>query len=198
MDGALPFGLRSAPLLFTALEDAVEWVTKRRGAKWLQHYIDDFVAVGKAGTGECAHTLRVFKETCGVLGMPLDERKEEGPVEVITFLGMELDSRKGEVRLPEKRLRGLRKKLQEWRDMKSCWKRDLLSIISHLSHTCRAVRAGRSFLRKLLDLSMTLKQLDRRVRLNVSARADLEWWWQFGLQWNGVSIMRSMVSAVQP
>ena len=32
----------------------------------------------------------------------------------------------------------------------------------------------------------------------MSARADLEWWWQFGLQWNGVSIMRSVVVVEQP
>ncbi len=36
VDGALPFGLRSAPLLFTVLGDAVEWVAKRRGASWLR------------------------------------------------------------------------------------------------------------------------------------------------------------------
>ena len=178
----LPFGLRSAPLLFTTLGDAIEWIAKSRGAAGLlRHYIYDFVTVGAAGTGECAHTMLKFKETSSMLGMPLDEKKEESPAEVLTFLGMELDSRKGEVRLPEGRLKDLRRKLQEW---KPCRNRDLLSVIRHLSHACKAVRAGRSFLRRLLDLSMTVKQLDRRVCLNVSARADLEWWWQFGLQWN--------------
>ena len=29
--------------------------------------------------------------------MPLDDKKDEGPVEVLTFLGLELDSRKGRV-----------------------------------------------------------------------------------------------------
>ena len=181
VDRTLPFGLRSAPLLFTALGDAIEWIAKSRGAaSLLRHYIYDFVTVGAAGTGECAHTMLKFKEMSSMLGMPLDE-KEEGPAEVLTFLGMELDSRKGEVRLPEGRLKHLRRKLQEW---KPCRKRDLLSVIRHLSHACKADRAGRSFLRRLLDLSMRVKLLDRRVRLNVSARADLKWWWQFGLQWN--------------
>ncbi len=52
VDGTLPFGLRSAPLLFTALGDALEWVAKAHGAGWLRHYIDDFVTVGVPGSGE--------------------------------------------------------------------------------------------------------------------------------------------------
>ena len=181
-----------------ALGDAIEWIAKSKSAGWLRHYIDDFVTVGAAGTGECAHTMLKFKETCSMLGMPLDEKKEESPAEVLAFLGMELDSRKGEVRLPEGCLKDLRRKLQKWRGMKSYRKRNLLSVIGHLSHACKAVRVGRSFLRRLLDLSMTIKQFDRRILLNVSSRADLEWWWQFGLQWNGVSMMRSVVAAEQP
>ncbi len=64
VDGTLPFGLRSAPLVFTALGDAIEWVATKRGAKWLRHYIDDFVTVGKRGTNECAGSMKIFKETC--------------------------------------------------------------------------------------------------------------------------------------
>ncbi len=198
VDGTLPFGLRSAPLLFTALGDALEWVAKAHGAGWLRHYIDDFVTVGAPGTGECARSLRAFKEVCGRLGMPLDDGKEEGPAVVLTFLGMELDTQQGEVRLPRERLLGLRKKLEEWRGMKSCRKQELLSVMGHLSHACRAVRAGRSFMRRLLDLSATVRSLDRRVRLNVAARADLEWWHRFGLHWNGTAMMRSVVAAEEP
>jgi len=28
--------------------------------------------------------------------------------------------------------------------------------------------------------------------LNVEARADLEWWFQFGLDWNGNAMMNSL------
>ncbi len=71
VDGTLPFGLRSAPLLFTALGDAIEWITTKNGAKWLSYYIDDFVMVGKKGTMECSESMRLLKETCQRLGMPL-------------------------------------------------------------------------------------------------------------------------------
>ena len=46
VDTCLPFGLRSAPLLFTVLADILQWVATQRGATWVRHYIDDFVTVG--------------------------------------------------------------------------------------------------------------------------------------------------------
>ena len=60
--------------------------------------------------------------------MLLDDKKEEGPADMLTFLGKELDSRRGEVGLPQH----LRQKLREWKGMKSSRKRDLLSVIRQL------------------------------------------------------------------
>ncbi len=122
--------------------------------------------------------------------MPLDEKKEEGPSEVITFLGIEIDTINLELRLPQDKLRELLGILRKWRGMKSCKKRDLESIVGSLNHACKAVRAGRSFKRRLQDLMATVERDDRRVRLNVEARADLEWWYQFRIGWNGTSMIQ--------
>ena len=116
-------------------------------------------------------------------------RREGRAAAVITFLGMELDSVKLQIRLPGEKLGDMRATLRSWRGMKSCRKRDLLSIIGVLSHASKAIRSGRSFIRRLIDLSTTVKRLDRRVRLNQTARADIEWWWQFSRRWNGVAMM---------
>ena len=175
MDATLPFGLRSALLLFTALGDGVEWIANAHRVGWLRHYIDNFVAVGAPGSLEYGATLAVLKEMYRCLGMPLDPGKEEGPAQVLPFLGVELDTVQYEVGLLQAKLKELMEKVRRWRIMKSCTKMELLPIIGHLSPACRAVRAGRSFLRRLIDLSMTVKQLERRIRLNVAARADLEW-----------------------
>ena len=83
----------------------------------------------------------------------------------------------GELRLLASKLAELVSLVKRWRGMKSCRKRELLSIIGSLSHACKVVRAGRSFLRRLINLAATVKYLERRVRLNRAARADLECWW---------------------
>jgi hypothetical protein len=54
VDTALPFGLRSAPKIFTAIADAVEWILKQAGVKFVIHYLDDFLLIGAPGSQECA------------------------------------------------------------------------------------------------------------------------------------------------
>ncbi len=130
--------------------------------------------------------------------MPLNENKTEGPAEVITFLGIEIDSINMELRLPQEKLSELLNLLKKWRGMKSCRKRDLQSIAGSLNHACMAVRAGRSFKRRLHDLIASVEKDDRRVRLNVEARADLDWWFQFGLGWNGRALMQKGLGEMQP
>ena len=54
VDATLPFGLRSAPLIFSAVADAVEWVMRTSGVKHIFHYIDDFVIVGPPNSDGCS------------------------------------------------------------------------------------------------------------------------------------------------
>ena len=42
IDMVLPFGLRSALKIFTAIADAVEWIAKQTGVNFVIHYLDDF------------------------------------------------------------------------------------------------------------------------------------------------------------
>ena len=96
-------------------------------------------------------------------------------------------------RLPQPKLEQLKSLIASWRGKKVGSKRDLLSLIGVLSHACKVVRAGRTFLRRLIDLSTCSVGLDRNIRLNLSARSDIEWWFRFGEEWNG----RAMMSVVR-
>ncbi len=79
VDTTLPFGLRSAPLLFTAVGNALQRIMMRRGASWLDHYIDDFVTMGSQGSQECAENTRIMVRACNNVGMPVETSKTEGP-----------------------------------------------------------------------------------------------------------------------
>ena len=195
LDKVLPFGLRSAPLLFSAVADALAWIMRQRGAGWLDHYIDDFVTAGAPNSGECKRNVSIMKAVCLETGLPVEPEKDEGPATRIGVLGIELDTQAMIVRLPPVKLNQLRAELASWRTRKVCRKRDLLSLIGSLSHACKAVRAGRTFLRRLIDVSTTVHQLDRHVRLTTSARSDLEWWFQYCSCWNGISMMSTVHKA---
>ena len=69
---------------------------------------------------------------------------------------------------------------------KSLQKRDLLSLIGSLAHTCKVTRLGRSFVHWLIDLSKSVTDLNYFVRLNAEARSDIEWWFRFADGCNGV------------
>ena len=189
IDKCLPFGLRSAPIIFSAIADALQWIMKQKGVKHILHYADDFISVGRPGSRECSDNLAIMRDTCGITGTPVEEDKLEGRAQVIPFLGIELDTQKLEIRLPADKLTWLQQQTREWRGKKEGLKRDLLSLIGTLSHACKAVRQGRSFLRRLIDLAKLVKRLDHHVRLNVSARSDIQWWYQFAATWNGVSML---------
>ena len=45
VDATLPFGLLSAPLIFSALADALEWVVRQAGVRYIFHYVDDFIII---------------------------------------------------------------------------------------------------------------------------------------------------------
>ena len=189
VDKVLPFGLRSAPIIFSAVADALQWAIEQSGVSHIFHYLDDFITVGPPHSNACRHNLEVITATCIRLGVPIEPGKTEGPATCITFLGMELDTYHRIIRLPEDKLARLRALLNDWSGRKAVKKRDLLSLIGYLHHASKAVRQGRSFLRRLIDLSMVVKHMDSYVRLNISARSDIRWWHLFAEQWNGTSML---------
>ena len=71
VDGMLPFGLRSAPKIFTAVTDALEWVACQRGVSEIDHYLDNFVTLGPLVTTDGQKNLDIIIQTCADLGVPL-------------------------------------------------------------------------------------------------------------------------------
>ena len=194
VDATLPFGLRSAPLIFSAIADALQWIMERMGAQWVAHYIDDFITIGAPDSPECQENAAIMHSACDRVGFPVEPEKDEGPATTLPFLGIELDSIAFELRLPLDKLQRMKEVLSSWRSQHSCKKRDLLSLIGLLSHACKVVRAGRSFLRRLIDLSTVLKHPDHFVHLNKDARSDIEWWVQYCESWNGVQMMHTCIT----
>ena len=81
---AFPFSLRSAPKLFNAVADALAWVMGQVGGATPLHYPDDFLFLGRPGSGQCKVALEQALQVCGDLGIPISEEKLEGPDTVIT------------------------------------------------------------------------------------------------------------------
>ena len=101
VDTALPFGLQSAPKIFNAVADALEWMAGQEGITSLFHYRDDFLIVGSPGSLECSRHLTTLLPLFEQLRVPVTMEKLEGPTTSLTFLGIQMDTISMELRLPE-------------------------------------------------------------------------------------------------
>ncbi len=188
VDTALPFGLRSAPKIFCAVSDALEWILLQAGISSCLHYIDDFLTLGAPDSPECERNLQT--ETCRLLGIPLAIEKIEGPIRRIIFLGIEFDSRAMTMKLPEEKLQHLKDLIPQWITKQAATKRSMLSLIGELAHACKVVTPG---LRRMIDLAHSRESLDHWIRLNEEFKSDLYWWHLYLSQWNGVSLLASHI-----
>ena len=95
----LPFGLRSAPLIFTAVADAIQWIMEVQGVKHVMHYLDDYLTLGPPDSPEYQRSLERTLSCCKRLGIPIAQHKTEGPSTQLVFLGIELNTRDSILRL---------------------------------------------------------------------------------------------------
>ena len=197
VDAALPFGLRSAPKIFTAVADALEWIFHTQGVENVWHYLDDFITVGPPGSSECQANISTMVELCKRLGVPLAEEKLVDACTCLTFLGIEIDTVLGVLRLPAEKLSRFKSTVTQWVGKRTCTKRELLSLIGQLQHASVVVRPGRPFLRRMINLSKSVGKLTHHVRINHQARSDIMWWNVFLETWNGVSLL-SMAGRREP
>lgn len=109
IDKVLPFGLRSAPLLFTTLVDAAEWVIHQKGVTHVWHYVDDFIFVGEPHSDQCTTSMAAALQTFIELGIPIEPEKSEGPATSLSTLGIEVDTIAMHLRLPADKLCRLQK-----------------------------------------------------------------------------------------
>ena len=114
VDPMLPFGLRPAPKIFNVIADTLEWILRQRGIRFCEHYLDDFILAGHPDTQECHQALATLYTACNELGVPMAPHKREGPTTDLTFLGIEIDTVKGELRIPKDKLHRLARLLNQW------------------------------------------------------------------------------------
>lgn len=123
--------------------DALEWMLHKLGVEHNLHYLDDFLFLGKSDSEECDRALRAALQIFAELGVSIAPDKVKGPLTVLEFLGIILDSIKLELRLPHEKLTQLKRMVKQWSYRKVCTKRELLSLIGHVSHACKVIKPGR-------------------------------------------------------
>lgn len=186
-DTVLPFGLRSAPALFTRLAQALQWIAvTRSGSAFIIQYMDDYFFIADSAAA-CLRLLTIFCDAAAELGIPIAPSKTVLPNQIMVFLGIEFNTVSHRLCLPaDKRVR-LETSLSEWIDRRACTLRELQSLIGFLSHATKCVPAARFFLRRLLDRTIGHFRPSSLIHLDDESRADIVWWIRFMPTWDGSS-----------
>ena len=199
VDAKLPFGLRSAPKIFNAVADALEWCIASEGVEVIYHYLDDFTVLGPLDSAQCSRNLGTFKTVCRELDITLASEKQAGPTTVIEFLGIIIDTFQQELRLPADKLEQLQHLTMEWKvrihkqllvkKRPSCTKEELESLLGIMHHACTVIPAGKAFIRQIISLVHSAMQPYHHMRLNKDFLSDLTWWSVFARHWNGAALI---------
>lgn len=195
VDVTLPFGLSSAPRIFTEVADALAYIMLNNGVTYVDHYLDDYFTIGPPGSPICASNMAIMLDTCRKANFEISSSpgKVVWPSTVIEFLGFILDSERMEIRISEARKQEIMQELISFLALSHCTKRHLLSLIGKLGFASRVVRAGRTFIRRLIQVASSTKYLHHHVCLSATAKRDIQWWLLFLPRWNGISLMPSPI-----
>ena len=184
IDTVLSMGCRSSPAIFDAIASAAEWILiNKYDLEFVIHLLDDFLSIeGPEGDGSAlARILEAFRS----LGIPVNEKKVDGPSTVIEFLGITLDTIIFEARLSPEKVAKLTELLASFKGRKKCTKKQLLSLVGSLSFACKVIRPGRSFLSRMISLAYSVRELHHRIRIPISIKRDMNVWRLFLHDWNG-------------
>ncbi len=184
----LVFGSRSSPKIFDCLSQVICWILQNNyGVSHCLHLLDDFLTINSP-SDDADHTMYILRLIFEKLGIPLSPTKTMGPVTIIEYLGIILDSVKMEARLPLEKVQRIANVLQTFSNRKSCTKRELLSLLGHLNFACRVIYPGRAFVSYLISLSSSVSKLHHYVKITTDCRLDISMWSKFLYEWNGISM----------
>lgn len=180
----MPFGLSTAPRICTELLGIVEWDLQQQQVEVVR-YLDDFLFIAPTKE-ECQTMLDKSIASLATYGFIVNPDKTAGPSQIITFLGIELDSIQMTLRCTKERMEELISLLQFQSTLSTTRIHQLESLIGKLSFAAQVLPGARPFMRRLLDqCHHNAPHRSHRVRLSKSFFLDVTYWLSHLKIWNG-------------
>ena len=189
----LPFGLSSAPWIFTKATKPVVTILRTLGMRIII-YIDDILVMAPSKEIAQQHTdcLIFLLEN---LGFTINRQKSlTDPSQEIEFLGLIADSIEMELQLPGSKIKNIRSDAKTLLQASQPTAREVSRLLGKLTHATHAMRAAPLFFRHLQScLHAALQPMQDYTQpcpLTEEAREELSWWVTHPTCWNGKSILR--------
>ncbi len=139
---------------------------------------------------ECLEAQHELIRLLGDLGFLISWKKVISPTHKLPFLGVTIDTSTCTLSLDEAKLSRQKTKVECFRDKTRANMRQLQSLAGSLNWACQAVRGGRFFLRRVLDVIKRLRAPAHKAKLDTSFKEDVMWWLKYLCIFNGVVYYR--------
>ena len=175
----LPFGLSSAPYVFTKLLKPAVATLHRLGMR-LVLYLDDMLILAQTRemTRECLATVL---ELLLSLGFIINLKKSVlNPTQKIEFLGFQIDSQRMTISLPQQKIKSLKQRARHLCRVSQVSVREIAQILGLMISVQPAILPAPLFYRKIERLKIQalreLRSYDAKITLTEGAKSDLHWW----------------------
>jgi hypothetical protein len=185
----LPFGLSASPAWCERILSVVDFELRSRGIKSIR-YVDDFLLIGQTEE-ETSHAMSVLTSILTRLGLRINNAKTEGPAQKMEFLGIELDSSKQVICVPDKRVHELQSIIGGVLSGSHVTLKQMQSLIGKFSFAAHAIAGARPFFRHLIDSIRGLSGRRTLVFLSTAIRDCLQTWSLVLKEWNGSTAWRT-------
>ena len=137
-DGCMCFGLSVGPMQFNKVSEFVYSILSDLYGIQIVNYLDDFIVVASSKE-EAQWAQNMVINTLRYLCFHISWAKVTPPSRVCRFLGLEIDSKEMEIRLPLDKLEKLKVLLAKYINKNSIGKKELESLGGLLSHCAHVV-----------------------------------------------------------
>ena len=177
----LCFGYKNGSSLYQRFSDCIRFILHQEGHFSL-NYIDDHLILGKASN--CQKGFQRLKELIPELGLTISNHKTVELNTEVTCLGIVVNTTDFTVSIPDKKLLEVKNMCINWKNKKTCTKRELQSLLGSLLYVSKCVKYSRFFLNRLLQ---TLRDNHKKkyFKLDQNLQKDIAWFSCFftNFQW---------------
>lgn len=177
---ALPFGLSSAPYIFTKILQPVASHLRSLGFQSVR-YLDDLLCIGNTKE-DCITNANRTIECLEKLGFIINYTKSNLiPGKESSYLGFVLDSKIMCLKLPQKKRNNILERTKKMLSTKNIRIRDFASFLGTLTAACPAIAYSWVYTKSLerakyLALLKFNDDYDKFMAVPDSVREDLRWW----------------------
>jgi hypothetical protein len=193
----LAFGLRHSGLNGQRVTDAVSWILQQLGLQTdseqiyqVCNYVDDLGGV-EATEERATAAFEALAWLLDDLGLQESKKKAVAPTTLITYLGIQFNSKTMEMSVPPEKMTEVKLEIARWLRKSTISKRELQSLLGKLFWVARVVKYARAFMGRLLEQLRSLSKVHdgKKVKFGEESKKDVKWWGEYLEHFNGVTMI---------